>query len=592
MLSLFEAVISGQTNTLAKAKLGSVAPAPTALQEASAAKASPPSPPLIIDVPKDSIKGPVLAMAALSTNAVTEPLAAISIPSTNELETVLGTNGVNEADEVMPLCVFDEAPLHEAIKTLTRWSRINFLFDPKLTTAVGPDGRPVPQPLVSLRLENVTARQVLDAVLKSYNYVLVPDSRSQISMIRMKDPAALEPLTNAVVQLSYSSPTNLVSTIKMLFSPPSRCQVIPDVRTSQLVLMATEKEMEDILALIKKLDTPTKQVLIEARLLETSQNPQSVKGIDWSGTLENQRVSFGNGLTGGSSTTLTPGGSASATLPSGRTVGGLDTSATVTTSTTTFGSGGTAGSGSGNLGPGGISLNTARGFAPNVAFLNADGVSAALSFLNKDNDTEVVATPRAVTLDNETATLSVTRAFPIFNITPGSANVAAGANIQYTNLGTTLLVTPRISGTNDVALRVSPEVSNIDGKDQQTINGQLNVANVYAIRKIETHVVIPSGHTLVMGGLISDTSTKAYTKVPILGDMPLIGLAFRKDSKSRTKQNLLIFLTPTIIRDDDFQTLPTSSFLRNKPKDSTNYKETAWNSGKPHKWSKSSKSED
>ncbi|MFO1500684.1 MAG: hypothetical protein U1G07_20250 [Verrucomicrobiota bacterium] len=68
-----------------------------------------------------------------------------------------------------------------------------------------------------------------------------------------------------------------------------------------------------------------------------------------------------------------------------------------------------------------------RGFNPATAFLNADGVHAVLSFLNSENDTEVVATPRAVTADNQMAVLSVTRAFPIFQITPGSANAAGGA---------------------------------------------------------------------------------------------------------------------------------------------------------------------
>lgn len=231
-------------------------------------------------------------------------------------------------------------------------------------------------------------------------------------------------------------------------------------------------------------------------------------------------------------------------------------------------------------------MNTANGFSPGVAFLNADGVSAVLSFLNKDSDTEVVSTPRAVTLDNETATLEVTRAFPIFQITPGSANVAGGSQVQYTNMGTRLNVTPRISGSNSIALHVQPEVSNIDGKDAQVINGQNNVANIYAIRKIETHVVIPSGHTLVMGGLMSDSNTKAQTKVPILGDMPGIGLLFRKDSKTRLKQNLLIFITPSIVRTEDFQESGESKFLQTRATDSSNKKTSPWDSGKPVNWNK------
>jgi general secretion pathway protein D len=237
------------------------------------------------------------------------------------------------------------------------------------------------------------------------------------------------------------------------------------------------------------------------------------------------------------------------------------------------------------IGNGGISANTLAGFSPATAFLNADGVHAVLSFLNTENDTEVVATPRAVTADNQMATLSVTRAYPIFQVTPGSANVAAGAQVQYTNLGTILKVTPRITANSNIALRVVPEVSNIDSKDQQIINGAVNQANVYAIRRMEAEVVVPSGNTLVMGGLISDSSSKTYNKVPVLGDLPGFGLLFRHDAKTRNKVNLLIFVTPTIIQDTDFQMTQTT-FLKSPLPDRPDKDESAWDSGKPYDWNK------
>jgi len=196
-----------------------------------------------------------------------------------------------------------------------------------------------------------------------------------------------------------------------------------------------------------------------------------------------------------------------------------------------------------------------------------------------------VATPRAVTLDNQTAKLEVTRAFPIFKITPGSSQTPAGSEITYTNLGTILTVTPRISANSNIALKVVPEVSNIDSVDKQLSNGQAQTANVYAIRRIETQVVIPSGHTLVMGGLISDSSSKIRTKIPILGDLPVVGLAFRHDNKSRLKSNLLIFITPTIVNDEDFQPAQ-SQFLKSKIVVRADKEESAWDSGKPYDWTK------
>jgi general secretion pathway protein D len=154
-------------------------------------------------------------------------------------------------------------------------------------------------------------------------------------------------------------------------------------------------------------------------------------------------------------------------------------------------------------------------------------------------------------------------------------------------LGTILKVTPRIAADKNISLRVTPEVSNIDSKDSQQINGFLNTANVYAIRRIDTWVMIPSGNTLVMGGLISDTKSKGYTKIPLLGDIPFVGLAFRHESKTRNKQNLLIFITPTIVEDEAFHiTSSGSDFLKNQSTESSDERENDWDSAKPHDWSK------
>lgn len=562
------------TNTPAQTPAEAQAPAPAE----APIKETPPSPPLIVEAPKPG------EMPSVDTNA---PVVTNLPPVTATTNTTVEAGSAAGEGSV----IYDEAPLLVVITALARQARINFQFDPVITTnlsAVGPDGKPGGQPLVSLRLENVTAEQVLEAVLDNYGYSLVQDPRTKIGRITLKPAKGLEPQVTRVIQLKYSSVTNMMLIVKGTIS--TRGQVVADGRTSQLVVLATEKEHEELALLLKQLDTPIRQVLIEARLLETSQSPQAVRGIDWSGTLEAQRVSFGNnGVTEGN-TSVTPASSATTTLPSGRTIATI-TPAKENTILSTL---------SGTVKPltGGLNANTVGGFAPAVGFLSADGASAVLSFLNKDADTEVVATPRAVTLDNETATLSVTRAYPIFKITPGSANSPAGAEILYTNLGTILTVTPRISGDNNIALRVVPEVSNIDSKDQQTVNGQINQANIYAIRKIETHVMIPSGNTLVMGGLISDSKTKSYVKVPILGDLPGIGLLFRQDSKKRIKQNLLIFITPTIIQDNDYNVIK-NDFLKVKQGDRDRLlksedasQESPWNSGKPVDWSKPAKQED
>ena len=441
-----------------------------------------------------------------------------------------------DPDEVVPLIVIDDVPLTDAIRNLARQSGLNFQFDPRITATN--------QPNISIRFENVTPQAALNAVLQNHGLQLTMDVRSRIGRISYKDPAAEEPLVARIIQLKYSDPTNLISIVKSTLSP--RSQVMADPRTSQLIVTTTEKEIDGVTNLIATLDLPTRQVLIEAKLVETAHTPSTIKGINWAGTFENQRFELGNNADENLPIPF-------AHVPSDPTV----------------------------------VLNSADGFVPGVAFLNADGVSAVFSFFNKDTDSEIIATPRAVTLDNQTATLSVTKAYPIFEITPGSANSPAGSTITYTNLGTILYVTPRIAADDNVSMRVVPEVSNIDSKDEQTLNGEINIANVYAIRRIEANVMIPSGHTLVMGGLLKDSTTKAHTKVPILGDIPGAGWFFRSKGKAREKGNLLIFVTPTIVDTEDFYVNSVGrDFLKTRYTEKVEPVETAWDSAKPHDWTK------
>jgi general secretion pathway protein D len=193
-----------------------------------------------------------------------------------------------------------------------------------------------------------------------------------------------------------------------------------------------------------------------------------------------------------------------------------------------------------------------------------------------------------VTLDNESARIEVTRASPIINVTPGTVQVSGGSQITYTNLGIILSVTPRISANNYVNLKVIPEVSRIFDTVTRSV-GAIGVfqADEYDIRKMETRVMIPSGNTLVLGGLVQDDVRTGNTKVPILGDIPLLGGLFRSDTKSRQKSNLIIFITPTIVEDSDFQ--PTKSDFLKIPapaSDNVDSDWSAWDSGKPLDWSK------
>jgi general secretion pathway protein D len=346
--------------------------------------------------------------------------------------------------------------------------------------------------------------------------------------------------------------------------------------------------------LLVKLDTQTKQILIEARFLEINQNPRTSKGVDWTDTLSKQNITFGNGLTTGTQTRTTPGITSTGTNSPGDRPGASSTSGSSVTSTfnTLIGSTTTPG----------LTANTMNGLNPSTFFLNADGVKVALSFLNSDADAKSIATPRAVTLENVPTELSVVRNIPIFEQQQGAntggsvqANTVkpnyvllgpAGAFLN--EIGIKLLVTPRIFGVSNVFLDMHPEISDRElAPETVVLNGQVSSSPIFSRRKLQTQAMIPSGYTLVLGGLRQDNSSKAFTKVPLLGDLPGLGLLFRKDEKSRDKRDLVIFVTPTIIGNTDFQPAPDShEFLKREMEDKPELKWSSWDRGEPVDWNK------
>ncbi|HYG21764.1 MAG TPA: secretin N-terminal domain-containing protein [Verrucomicrobiae bacterium] len=486
--------------------------------------------------------------AAVEVNVENEPVSSISPASDHDAAPSATMSAI------IPLIVMDEVPLTDAIKNLARQANINYMLDPRLVFGQpGADGRPVPQPNVSIRWENISAEQALNALLNNYTLQMVEDPKTRIARITLKDPAAPDPLLTKIIQLKYASPSNLITSVQSGFVD-RRSKVIADVRTSQIVVVATEKELRAIDEMVLRLDLPTRQVLIEARLLETSMNPKTVKGLDWTGTLQAQKLSFGNNL---QSQPQDSGQSDNKPLASAWPK---------------------------------MMFDTARGFNPGTAFLDADGVSAVFAFLNKNAEAKVISAPRTVTLDNETAKIDVVRQIPIITTSPSSANTPGASSITYSNVGVILNVTPRISADDTVNLKVTPEVSRVFSIDEVQSGGAQNTVYTFDKRVLTTTVVIPSGNTLVLGGLVQDDIRTGNTKVPGLGDIPFLGRAFRTDSKERSQNNLLIFITPTIVQDSDYQPTQTT-FLRNPVPKEDSKEWSSWDSGKPKDWSRRNKSD-
>jgi type II secretory pathway component GspD/PulD (secretin) len=535
------------TNAPATPAATANAPAPAMASDATNA---------VVPVAADQTAAPATnSLPATSPAPIADGTVAAAPVDTNAALAAFGDTNAAPVAPTIPLIQFQDVPLTVAIENLARQANINYLLDPKIGYGQ-PDqnGQVKAEPTLSIRWENVTAEQALLALLNNYDLQLVRDAKTGIGRVTMKDPTAPPPLETRVVQLKYASVSNMVQSIQAAFTD-RRSHVLPDIRTSQMIVVATDPELDGVETLVRALDKPTKQVLIETKLVEVASTPATSKGINWAGTVADQNVSFGNGIASSSSTTTAPG------APVTTSFGAHSITTTPNYSTAT-----TINSQSQpSLLPGGFSWNTLSGLTPAIGFLNADGVQAVLSFLNSSYDAQTLSTPRVVTLDNEPAFISVTRMFPVINITASTAGVSSGStSISYSNIGTTLTVTPRITANDYIWLKVIPDVSSFFATVSKVIDGNTYQADEFDMRHIDTQVMIPDGNTLVMGGLVEDNPTAQYNQVPVLGNIPYLGWAFKSQTMSMDKENLVIFITPTIVKDTDYQPA-TTDFLATKP---------------------------
>ncbi|MDQ7015997.1 MAG: type II secretion system secretin GspD [Gammaproteobacteria bacterium] len=299
-----------------------------------------------------------------------------------------------------------------------------------------------------------------------------------------------------------------------------------DEHTNSLIITAAPNEMRSLQGVIRQLDIRRAQVLIEAIITEISEDKNRELGIQLAGgnnNNNNQPLGFTNFGGESSLTGLVASKGTSAAGLAGLTLG--------------FGS--------------------ATG-----SVLDFVGLVRALA---SDANNNILSTPSLVTLDNQEAEIIVGENVPFVT---GQYSSAAGATagtanpfqtIERQDIGLTLKVKPQINEGNTIKMEINQEVSNVKSSSQSSADITTTK------RSIKTTVMVEDGQTIVLGGLISDTLRDTNEKVPLLGDIPLLGRLFQYRKTATVKQNLMVFIHPTILRDAATENHHTSrkyTFLR------------------------------
>ncbi len=304
--------------------------------------------------------------------------------------------------------------------------------------------------------------------------------------------------------------------------PSTGGQIQADPTTNSLIITAPEPLFRQLHAVIEKLDGRRAQVLVESLIVEVSATKLAEFGIQWQGILGKQ----GDGTVGVIGTNSIQGGgtniiSATAALASGST-------SSIATAAGTLSKG----------------LNLA--LAPRI---NGQYYLGALAnFLQNSGDANVLSTPNLMTLDNEEARIVIGNNVPFptgsYANTGGSNTVNPFTTVERKDVGLMLKVRPQISENGTVKMSIYQEVSKIDRATLADVNGPTT-----SKRSIESNVVVDDGNIIVIGGLLEDSYSQGEDKVPLMGDLPVVGGLFRSENRTRNKTNLMVFLRPVVVRD-------------------------------------------
>lgn len=414
-----------------------------------------------------------------------------------------------------------DADIHNVLRLISDVGRVN------IVTADNVEGT------VTIRMRNVPWDLALDTVLQAKGLGMVRrgniirvalqsdlEKERELAIAKRKSELELAPIETRLIPVSYAGANDLQTRAADLLSPRGTLAV--DDRTNVLIARDVAGNLNQIEELIRALDTQTPQVLIEARIVEATSRFQRDVGLQWGGSM-----SFGPatgnetglvfpssiGVAGGASDNETP------------TAGLSPTAGTIQNPNFAVNLPAAVGTGAGGA------LGLTFGSIDNTVNLNV-----RLSAAEASGMLRIVSSPRILTLDNNEARISQGTLIPFSQIS------AQGVQTVFQEAKLQLLVKPHVTADGSISMHVK---INRDEPDfnQTSARGDPTILK----REAETELLVPDGHTAVIGGIYSRNTGRNIDQVPLLGDIPILGVLFQRRRQSDSRSELVIFITPRIV---------------------------------------------
>lgn len=311
-------------------------------------------------------------------------------------------------------------------------------------------------------------------------------------------------------------------TLGQTLMPSVGGQVQADPNTNSLIITASAPMYRQLRTVIDKLDSRRAQVLVESMIVEVSDDKLAEFGVQWQAGLGNK-----GGTMGAIGTNSSLNGANIINVAAGIASGDPTSMAGALSSLS-----------------GGLNLAV----APKV--LGQYYLGALANFLQKDGATNIMSKPNVLTLDNQEARIVVGSNVPFvtgsYATSGGNGAVNPFTTVERKDVGLTLRIKPTINENGTVKLSVSQEASNVDPSSLNNPNGPTT-----SVRSVDSTVLVDDGSIVMLGGLMQDQYSNNVDKVPLLGDIPVVGNLFKSENRSRSKTNMMIFLRPVVMRDSN-----------------------------------------
>lgn len=346
----------------------------------------------------------------------------------------------------------------------------------------------------------------LDNVKSSLGRIIIDEDTGSIVLIdtdeslrKMKDVIAeIEtPLESVVYALQYAKADVVAEKLRARIDANAVGSLTMDERSNQIIVRALPERREEVLKMIRTLDVPTKEVLVEARILQVVFKPQFDFGIDWE--FDFQNTPFGE-------------------------LRKFDVTNTFTNSNT-----------------------LSRFFKLTGGAVATDDFTVTIRALKQVSDTKILSNPKILVTNNEEAKIHIGDTVPyIISTTSGTGdNAITSEDVRFVDVGLKLNVTPTINDDGFVTMRLAPEISTVTTSIQSQGGGIPQVNKTL----VETTVIVKDGETIVLGGLKKDNKVHTRQGVPVLMDIPIVRKLFSSTAESFEATEIVIFITPHIIKD-------------------------------------------